>query len=182
MALKYNFAALILLLLHIKAGSYPQGAPTDTCDTISPARSLSLPLQMNDVPYVLLQTSISYKPGQVINVNIQRLTTHSTFEGFLVQAIDKMTGRLIGRFLDADGLYLMDECSAVTHKDNKQKTAVHLAWVAPLNQRGDVIFRGTIIERKTKYYEGLISRLEPSRTRKSLFDVVVRLVSERNDT
>ncbi|XP_035216677.1 uncharacterized protein LOC118190089 isoform X2 [Stegodyphus dumicola] len=73
MAFKYSYAALILLLLHIKAGSYPQGAPTDTCDTISPARSLSLPLQMNDAPYVLLQTSVSYKPGQVINETIRHI-------------------------------------------------------------------------------------------------------------
>lgn len=74
-------------------------------------------------------------------VNIQRRTTHSTFEGFIVQAIDRMTGRYIGRFLDAEGLYLMDECSTVTNKDTNPKTFVHLAWVAPLNQRGDVVFR-----------------------------------------
>lgn len=59
----------------------------------------------------------------------------------MVQAIDKMSGRYIGRFLDADGLRLMDECSAVMQNDNKSKAGIQLAWVAPLNQRGDVIFR-----------------------------------------
>ncbi|GIY17739.1 reelin domain-containing protein [Caerostris extrusa] len=59
----------------------------------------------------------------------------------MVQAIDKMSGRYVGRFLDADGLYLLDECSAVMQNDNKSKTNIQLAWVAPLNQRGDVMFR-----------------------------------------
>ncbi|XP_015906722.2 putative defense protein Hdd11-like isoform X1 [Parasteatoda tepidariorum] len=157
---------VIFLILFYSVDSYPQGLPTDTCDTISPVKT---PLQVNDSPYVLLQTALSYKPGQVINVNIQRRSTDSTFEGFMVQALDKISGRYIGRFLEADGLFPMDECSAVMHRDTKQKSGVHLAWVAPLNQRGDVIFRGIIIEKKTKFYDGLLSRLEPQRTRRKLF-------------
>ncbi|KAF8784532.1 putative defense protein 3 [Argiope bruennichi] len=152
-----------LILLNSRVKGYPYGAPTDLCDTISPMRTQSLPLQMNDAPYVLLQTAISYKPGQVINVSIQRVDPDSTFEGFMVQAIDKISGRFVGRFLDAEGLHLLDECSAVMQNDSKSKANVQLAWVAPLNQRGDVIFRGTVIEKKTKYYDGLISRLESPR-------------------
>ncbi|GFS46952.1 reelin domain-containing protein [Trichonephila clavipes] len=81
----------------------------------------------------------------------------------MVQAIDKISGKYVGRFLDAEGLHLLDECSAVMQNDNKSKSSIQLAWVAPLNQRGDVMFRGTIIEKKTKYYDGLISRLESPR-------------------
>lgn len=85
----------------------------------------------------LLQLFLFFLP-----VNIQRVNSESTFEGFMVQAIDKMSGRYIGRFLDADGLRVMDECSAVMQNDNKSKTGIQLAWVAALNQgRGDVIFR-----------------------------------------
>ncbi|XP_054709752.1 putative defense protein 3 [Uloborus diversus] len=156
------FKTLLLVLSSAICSCYPQGAPIDICDTISHSRNPGLTFAY-EAPYALFQTSLSYKPGQVINVSIQRLTTHSTFEGFMVQAVDKISGRYIGRFLDADGLHPMDECSAVTHKDNKPKTSIQLAWVAPLSQRGDVVFRGTILERKTKYYEGLVSRLEPVR-------------------
>ncbi|GFT94439.1 reelin domain-containing protein [Nephila pilipes] len=150
------------ILINSQAQGYPHGAPMDLCDTISPMRTQGLP-QSNDAPYVLWQTAISYKPGQVINVSILRRRSDSTFEGFMVQAIDKISGKYVGRFLDAEGLHLLDECSAVMQNDNKSKTSIQLAWVAPLNQRGDVIFRGTIIEKKTKYYDGLISRLESPR-------------------
>ncbi|KAG8178493.1 hypothetical protein JTE90_023422 [Oedothorax gibbosus] len=126
-------------------------------------RTQGLPLPSSRSPYVLLQTAVSYKPGQVINVSIQRLNSESSFKGFMVQAIEKSSSKYIGTFLDADGLRLVDECSAVLQSDNKPKTRIQLAWVAPLNQRGDVIFRGTIVEHRTQYYDNLISQPEPQK-------------------
>lgn len=48
---------------------FPYGTP-DKCETLSLTRINPLTPQVHDAPYVLLQTAISYKPGQVINGKI----------------------------------------------------------------------------------------------------------------
>ncbi|GFY50809.1 reelin domain-containing protein [Trichonephila inaurata madagascariensis] len=64
---KSKLLLTVFILTNSQVQGYPHGAPMDLCDTISPMRTQGLPLQSNDAPYVLLQTAISYKPGQVIN-------------------------------------------------------------------------------------------------------------------
>lgn len=64
--INHLFVAAFLFVWSIVEG-YPHGAPIDICDTLSPMRTHGLPLQSSNSPYVLLQTAVSYKQGQVIN-------------------------------------------------------------------------------------------------------------------
>ncbi|XP_023216395.1 putative ferric-chelate reductase 1 homolog [Centruroides sculpturatus] len=91
---------------------------------------------------------------------IRRLDPQASFKGFMVQALDKETGKYIGKFIEAPGLAVMKECSAVSHSNPKPKIAVHLAWVAPNDHSGQVVFRATIVETKKVFYEGLQSQLD----------------------
>lgn len=71
-----RFYMIFLLMMFYKCTEgYPQGAPTDACDTVSATRTYGLLNQGNEGPYVLMQTSISYKPGQVINGKYYRKVT-----------------------------------------------------------------------------------------------------------
>lgn len=87
------------------------------------------------------------------------------FKGFLVQALDPQTFKFIGHFLPGEGLHLMPECSAVTHQNSKLKSAVGLLWKAPTGNllknhlSGEVIFRATVVQKKTVYYQNLLAEV-----------------------
>lgn len=91
-------------------------------------------------------------------------TSSSSFTGFLVQALKPKTLQFIGHFLPGEGLHLMPECSAVTHRNAKPKSAVGLLWRAPprrtdTDTKGEVIFRATIVTTKTVFYQNLLAQV-----------------------
>lgn len=64
-----SYVLLFVIAFYKYIECYPHGAP-DKCDTYSLTRTYPLSNQGNNDPYILLQTAVSYKPGQVINGNV----------------------------------------------------------------------------------------------------------------
>ena len=83
------------------------------------------------------------------------------FRGMIIQAYDPTNGTLIGSFRAGDGLKLLKQCNAVTHKDAKEKKAVTLYWIPPENATGQVAFKGTIVQKFTVYFQNLKAQLDP---------------------
>lgn len=62
------------------------------------------------------------------------------FKGMMVQAYDPRTNATIGEFLEGQGLKKIEECSSMSHSNNRDKKSATLVWVAPQDS-GNVRFR-----------------------------------------
>lgn len=95
------------------------------------------------------------------SVVIKSADPHS-FRGMLIQAYDPTTGQTVGKFQSGRGLKTIDSCSSVSHSDRRGKRSATLIWDAPANgQSGKVLFRGTVVQRYSEFYEGIESTISP---------------------
>lgn len=97
-----------------------------------------------------------------LNVTLVTLTAPRgiSFKGLIVQGFDPQTNQVVGSFLPGRGLKTIDSCGAVTHTDRRGKRSAILLWQAPSNLNGRVQFRGTVVQRFSEFYHGLIAGLE----------------------
>ncbi|KAJ6225784.1 hypothetical protein RDWZM_004329 [Blomia tropicalis] len=149
-----EFCILFILILTFPSSTrqFPQGAPSDVCETFSPERGhRARPSPISEAPYQFIQYGRRYQRGQMMVVEIltknndnddNRDSEPITFKGFIVQALDPNTLKFIGRFMPGEGLNMMAECSAVTHQNNRLKTSATFLWMPPDDRNfGEVIFR-----------------------------------------
>lgn len=61
------------------------------------------------------------------------------FKGFLITAIDTLTGERVGSFATVKGSSVLP-CSAITHTDNKLKKSASFLWNPPKAKKGRVTF------------------------------------------
>lgn len=150
--------AYLALLCLSPSMAFPQGAPPDTCESLSPERGHGAPSQpVQYAPFSVVAYGQKYGPGDKIAVEIIQRERSTNFKGFLVQALDAETHHPLGQFIPGKGMQLLKECSAVTHTDPKAKRAVNLVWEAPYDRSGQVIFRATVVQRKEIYYANILA-------------------------
>jgi len=149
---------LSILLFTSIVSSFPQGAPPEACESLSPQRGHGVPSQpVEQSPILVIQHGKSFQPGDRIAVEIVQRQQGVNFRGFLVQALDAQTHEMIGDFLAGQGMQIMRECSAVTHGDHRPKRGANLVWLAPQDRSGEVLFRASIVVRKEEYYANMLA-------------------------
>ncbi|CAG2107257.1 unnamed protein product [Medioppia subpectinata] len=80
------------------------------------------------------------------------------FKGFMIVAIDPLTGKRIGNWIKFKGTDILP-CSAITHTNSRPKRMASLIWVPDPGARGYVAFEATIVRSFSEYYSGLGSVL-----------------------
>lgn len=116
--------------------------------------------------FFIYQSSLSYKPGQNVTVEIATDSADRNFRGFIVQAYDPINGPQIGHF-EATADSQPVSCSGTTHRNNSDKKRVSLTWCAPSQSETasagakplirQVRFRGTIVVTYDEFYTGFES-------------------------
>ncbi|KAI1280850.1 putative defense protein 3 [Halotydeus destructor] len=150
--------SLVTITASSLVAAFPQGAPAETCESLSPERGHGVSSQpVQYAPFSVIAYGRKYGSGDKIAVEIIQRERGVNFKGFLVQALDAETHQPIGQFIGGKGMQLLKECSAVTHTDAKQKKAVNLVWESPYDRSGEVIFRATIVQRRDLYYANILA-------------------------
>jgi len=145
---------LVVCIIISLAAGWPTGAPSKACEAMLPKHGNNRPQPAHLSPYTFIQSTDSYRPGDQVIVYIQA-PTGTPFKGMMVQAYDPRTNATIGEFLDGkEGLKKIDECSSMSHSNNRDKKSATLVWVAPKDS-GNVRFRATIVQQFNTFYHGL---------------------------
>ena len=115
---------------------------TIACQNMTPIHGVD---PQTSIPKVqVLPHVMRLNRGQQIKVSLQTVTPGSTFRGFLVQARDVITNKILGFFLsDNNEMKVMvcgDSYSTVSHSNPSQKSTQILTWRAPSDFRGFVRF------------------------------------------
>ncbi|KAM9762773.1 uncharacterized protein ACNS7B_004735 isoform 3-T3 [Menidia menidia] len=138
-------------------GNFPQ-----SCASMSPVhtrRDTQLSPQTSEPPYEV--TCQNGQPGEPITVSLRSIGAQS-FRGFMLQARDVSygaEGRTVGRFSSIEtSTTQFLSCngftdSAVSHRNNKEKTSVNVSWTPQGEQRLNIIFRATFAEDFFKFWE-----------------------------
>lgn len=118
-------------MLLISVWNWPLGAPSIACLNMRPLHGLNRPKPASASQFFVVQSALSYSPGQTIDVEIMTHSNERYFRGFLIQAYDPSTGAHIGQFASSNDSRPLASCSGATHKNNLNKQRVKLLWVPP---------------------------------------------------
>lgn len=92
--------------------SYPDGAPTDACDTLEPNHETHL-RQSSVAPFRVVTDRLSYSNGDqppTVTVTIEALTDETAFKGFAMVARKVGSSTKVGEFFPLDGLAQLVNC------------------------------------------------------------------------
>ncbi|XP_067122206.1 defense protein l(2)34Fc-like [Centruroides vittatus] len=141
---------------------FPDGAPAEACDSLLPRHAGTSPSPAEESPYVFIASGDKYSFNNPEPFTIQ--IYGAPFKGFLVAAIDPLSGERIGNWIKGKGTGTLP-CAAITHSDGRDKTHAVLYWLPPKNKmEGNVIFMGTILQSKSLYYAGQIANIAKDET------------------
>uniref|UniRef100_A0A023FLP2 Putative secreted protein n=1 Tax=Amblyomma cajennense TaxID=34607 RepID=A0A023FLP2_AMBCJ len=133
--------------------AHKDGAPASACATMIPQHNDSKHEEAGpSTPYTLVQDKKDFKAGDTVAVTL----SGAPFKGFFIKAFDDKN-KEIGQFEASGESKPVTECSAVTHTNPNDKTAVKVIWKAPAGASGQVQFRATVVENYQKYIIGLHS-------------------------
>ncbi|CAH2311770.1 Hypothetical predicted protein [Pelobates cultripes] len=94
-------------------------------------------------------------------VTLKNTTADSVIEGFLIQARDGSSTTPIGSFQvsgnDVQMLTCTTAASAVSHTSDSSKAQVQVTWVAPNANYTNLLFRATVVQNATIFWEGVVS-------------------------
>ncbi|XP_054162521.1 putative ferric-chelate reductase 1 homolog [Oppia nitens] len=156
---------VILIIICQLCQTFPSGAPVDVCDSLTPRHVGTRALNSNESPYYLVQSSNNYGDnnidGRVKGIKVE--LGGELFKGFIIKAIDPLTGKPIGNWVRFKGTDILP-CSAITHTNPKSKRQASLIWVPYPGTRGYVQFEATIVRSFDEYYTGLVSVLPHQQT------------------
>ncbi|ESO82057.1 hypothetical protein LOTGIDRAFT_237149 [Lottia gigantea] len=136
--------------------SYPSGAPSSSCINLLPNHhgTASQPLP---APYTISINRDTYSPRTPLIV-----FGKPAFMAFLIQGQRKDTGDPAGEFvrLPANTKYLRcsNEQDSVTHSNPTPRNISQFVWNPPLDDVGEIVFKGTVARTKSFYYGGLESK------------------------
>ena len=145
--MQVGFAFILLISLIKQCLSFPNGAPEDACDTLTPGHRRFRP-QLSVPPFKLWADKTTVEGGDRVRLTLAALGT-TPFRGFIIQARDAaMQGIRVGFFRPAEGLRTMN-CgdgfrNSVTHNSSLDKRTVSVFWTAPEDFQGEVFFRYSI--------------------------------------
>lgn len=148
--MKATFSFIISALV-AQSLAYPNGAPIEQCEQMTPDANLHGAEPSTDPTPYTIETSVSkYKPGDQVTVTIK-----GTFKGFMLQARDNTETR-VGEFSDFPPETQKRNCDNgghyITHKDNNDKTGLEFVWTAPNNGPEKITFVATVVQQKTKFW------------------------------
>ncbi len=154
-----------LYLLLAVSSAFPNGAPNEACDTMTPRHARNRPQGRGSTPPFRLWTdrAESISAGESIKV---RLASTRPFRGFIIQARNAgRQGLRVGFFEagDDEDVQVMrcDDNSpfanSATHTNNNDKTAVSMTWTAPEDFEGQVFFRYSVVESFRQFWTNLES-------------------------
>lgn len=136
---------LILSICLNFALCWPNGAPIEACETLTPVHGLNQP-NPADMPIEVLLESNVVQAGQLMSVSLRvrndtMFGPSLTFRGFIIQARvqgSNAPGRATGTFeLTAGARHVpcptLGANAVVTHTINNDKTYLQLLWRAPVN-------------------------------------------------
>ncbi|PNF24839.1 putative ferric-chelate reductase 1 [Cryptotermes secundus] len=153
----------VLTLLHSTA-SYPSGAPSSTCSTLSPKHS-SVPAQQSSSPYAVTPGKPSIAPGSKLRL-MMTSTTGTPFKGFMLQARKpEGSDSAIGQFTALPNLTKTFTCpggyqnsqNTVTHADPSKRDNLEFEWEAPDYYEGSVIFVATVVQDFSTFWQDVNS-------------------------
>lgn len=144
---------IVILSLCLKAVlSFPDGAPTAACETLTPVHGINQP-RPEEMPVDVLLESNVIREGEYLSVALRvrndTMFGAFLFRGFIIQARINdpdmnVAGRVVGSFELTEGVKHV-ACpqftpnSVVTHTSNNDKGYIRLLWRAPTNIFGDSI-------------------------------------------
>lgn len=150
--------------------AFPDGAPTQACQTLTPLHGNSLPF---DVPAQLQFSTTTVNAGGMIYVSVvansdDPVFGNFQFRGFMAQVrIEDGTGRVVGTFEPGPGVRHVDcssfgsgATSTVTHTNHADKSILNMNWRAPTDVIGSPItvrFHYTIVMNVGLYWANEIS-------------------------
>ncbi|KAG5675626.1 hypothetical protein PVAND_005515 [Polypedilum vanderplanki] len=140
----------------------PQGAPVSTCDSLMPIHGGGIPaLRTSPLFQIVLQSDVIGQT-QPLLIEINSGIADLAMKGFIIQA-RTLNGQQIGSFTSyPDEFAKTIDCgngiaNTVTHANTKPKRSIGLAWKAPDNFIGDIIFNSTIAQDYDKFWVGVMS-------------------------
>ncbi|KAM9762049.1 putative ferric-chelate reductase 1 isoform 2-T2 [Menidia menidia] len=145
-----------------KLQGFGDGNFLESCASMSPDHTrgdTQLSPQTSEPPYEV--TCQNGQPGEPITVSLRSIGAHY-FRGFMLQAREVSygaEGRTVGRYssIETNTTRLLS-CngstdSAVSHRNNKKKTSVNVAWTPQEEQELNIIFRATFAEDFVHFWE-----------------------------
>lgn len=145
----------LLIVLTRVVLCYPKGAPDAACNDMLPKHGPDAKAS-SDKGNLKLTAAPDGKRGA-------KVLLEGTFKGFMIKAMDK-SGAVAGTFKpEKDDMAKTLTCdsnkdSAVTHKDNTEKTKVAFTWTAAQSyQGGEVTFKATVVRQKLEFFPNLES-------------------------
>lgn len=132
--------------------SFPDGAPTQACESLIPVHGLNQPRPEEMPVELLLETDVIHPGGLIslaLRVRNDTMFGSFLFRGFIIQArvMDpnmNVTGRVVGSFELTEGVRHVP-CpqftpnSVATQTSNTDKGYLRLLWRAPPNISGDFV-------------------------------------------
>lgn len=142
--LMFSFCLKIVL-------SFPDGAPIQACEDLTPIHGLNQP-RTEEIPVEILLGSDAIHVGELVSVSLRARNDTMfgplLFRGFIIQAriMDpnlNVTGRVIGSFELTEGVRhvpcpTLNPNSVATHTINSEKAYLTLLWRAPTNIFEDI--------------------------------------------
>lgn len=95
---------------------------------LRPLHSFNLAKPASASQFFVSQSTLSYKPGENVTIDLMTHSSERHFRGFIVQAYDPSSGSKIGHFVENPEAKPIDSCSAATHRNNKNKRQVSIVW------------------------------------------------------
>jgi hypothetical protein len=119
--------------------SYPTGAPPSACENLIPRHGNHQP-QTSAPPVRIVFSQDKIRPGQTIEVKVEGIESDYAFKGFVIQARNVETNKLVGTMEPEDGNSHVLDCNgstSVTQSNIELKNLVSVKWTAPATA-GDV--------------------------------------------
>lgn len=136
--MKKIFLLLSLIVLADRAFTFPDGAPTAACFTMSPNHGPNSP-QSGSPQVQMVISSTRIRPGDTITIRIER-TGSFQFRGFMIQPRTVAApSNPIGTMAAGDANGRIINCSGQTtgtHTNRELKTLAIVHWTAPNTSTG----------------------------------------------
>jgi hypothetical protein len=118
------------------------------------------PAQSTPAPFNITVRANGYSPYDQIDVTISATQPDVTFKGFLLAAKSPDGRDIIGSFVTPARHSLMSRvCNGnmMTQSINRPVTSVTAKWRAPYRSSGPVVFYATVVEKFSRFWEGVQS-------------------------
>jgi hypothetical protein len=133
------FIVFFVAAIAALTSSYPTGAPPSACENLVPRHGNHQP-QTSLPPVRIVLSQDKVRPGETIDVKVEGIDSDYTFKGFVIQARNAETNKLVGTMEVEDGNSHVLDCNgsnSVTQSNIELKNSVSVRWTAPATA-GDV--------------------------------------------